>query len=94
MKAPDIASMPIPETLAVLHVDPDRGLTAAEVDARRTGNGFNEVAEEKGHPVLMFLRKLWGLSAWMLELIMVLSAVLGKFPISPWSARSWWSMPW
>ena len=27
----------------------------------------------------MFLGKFWGLSAWMLELIMVLSAVLGKF---------------
>ncbi len=27
----------------------------------------------------MFLSKFWGLSAWMLELIMVLSAVLGKF---------------
>ena len=27
----------------------------------------------------MFLGKFWGLSAWMLELIMVLSAVLGKY---------------
>jgi hypothetical protein len=27
----------------------------------------------------MFLGKFWGLSAWMLELIMALSAVLGKF---------------
>ncbi len=26
-----------------------------------------------------FLRKFWGISAWMLELIMVLSAVLGKY---------------
>ena len=60
-------------------VDPDLGLTQAEVDIRRKENGYNEVAETKEHPVLTFLSKFWGLSAWMLELIMVLSAVLGKY---------------
>jgi H+-transporting ATPase len=30
----------------------------------------------------MFLGKFWGLSAWMLELIMVLSAVLKKYSAS------------
>jgi H+-transporting ATPase len=54
------------------------GLTRAEVDARRRESGFNEVAEKKGHPALKFLGKFWGVSAWMLELIMVLSAVLGN----------------
>ncbi len=34
---------------------------------------------QKGHPVIDFLRKFWGISAWMLELIMILSAVLGKY---------------
>jgi magnesium-transporting ATPase (P-type) len=63
----------------VLHVNPDAGLTRAEADIRRKAHGYNEVAETKAHPVLMFLGKFWGLSAWMLELIMVLSAVLGKF---------------
>ena len=58
---------------------PDTGLTHAEVDVRRKEHGYNEVAEKKGHPVLMFLGKFWGLSAWMLELIMVLSAVLRKY---------------
>jgi H+-transporting ATPase len=42
-------------------------------------HGYNEVVEQKGHPVLRFLGKFWGLSAWMLELIMVLSAVLWKY---------------
>ena len=78
-KTPGIASASVPDTLAALHVNPDTGLTHAEVDVRRRENGYNEVAETKGHPVLMFLGKFWGLSAWMLELIMVLSAVLGKF---------------
>jgi plasma-membrane proton-efflux P-type ATPase len=49
------------------------------VDANRKDHGYNEVAVKKEHPVLNFLKKFWGISAWMLELIMVLSAVLKKF---------------
>ena len=78
-KAPDIASESLPVTLAELKVNPDTGLTGAEVDTRRKENGYNEVAEKKGHPILKFLKKFWGISAWMLELIMILSAVLGKY---------------
>ena len=76
---PDIATTSVPATLAALHVNSDSGLTRAEVDVRRKQHGYNEVAIEKGHPVLTFLRKFWGISAWMLELIMLLSAVLGKY---------------
>jgi plasma-membrane proton-efflux P-type ATPase len=78
-KPPDIATASVPDTLAALHVNPDTGLTHAEVDVRRKEHGYNEVAEKKGHPVLQFLGKFWGISAWMLELIMVLSAVLGNY---------------
>ena len=78
-KASDIVSMPVPETLAALHVTPTTGLTRAEVDTRRKEHGYNEVAEHKEHPVVQFLRKFWGVSAWMLELIMLLSAVLGNY---------------
>jgi len=78
-KEPDIATASIPDTLAALHANPDTGLTHAEVDARRKEHGYNEVAEKKRHPILKFLEKFWGISAWMLELIMVLSAVLGNY---------------
>src|ERR1017187_4710276 len=78
-KPPDIASASVPDTLKSLKVNPDTGLARAEVDTRRKENGYNEVAEKRGHPVLKFLKKFWGISAWMLELIMVLSAVLGKY---------------
>jgi len=78
-KPPDIAAMTVPDTLAALQVNPDTGLTHAEVDTRRKEHGYNEVAEQKRHPVLKFLGKFWGVSAWMLELIMVLSAVLRKY---------------
>jgi H+-transporting ATPase len=75
----DIASAPVPATLAALQVNLETGLTRAEVDARRKTHGYNEVAEKKPHPVLQFLGKFWGMSAWMLELIILLSAVLGKY---------------
>jgi len=76
---PDIANASVPDTLAALHADPESGLTHAEVDVRRKDCGYNEVKEKKSHPVLKFLAKFWGISAWMLELIMVLSAVLGNY---------------
>ena len=78
-KPPD-SSLSASDSLAALQVDPETGLTRAEVDARRKAHGFNEVAEKKGHPALKFLGKFWGMSAWMLELIVVLSAVLRKYP--------------
>src|ERR1035437_11007357 len=78
-KPPDIAAASVPDTLAALHVNPDTGLTRAEDDVRRKEYGYNEVAEKKRHPVLKFLQKFWGISAWMLELIMVLSAVLRNY---------------
>ncbi|MGA7193998.1 MAG: HAD-IC family P-type ATPase [Anaerolineales bacterium] len=78
-KAPDIAAASVPDMLATLKVNPDTGLTGAEVESRRKEHGCNEVAMQKGHPVIDFLRKFWGISAWMLELIMILSAVLGKY---------------
>jgi len=76
---PGIATASVPDTLTALRVNPDTGLTRSEVDVRRKAHGYNEVAATKEHPVLRFLSKFWGLSAWMLELIMVLSAVLRKF---------------
>ncbi len=75
-KTPGIAAASVPDTLAALHVDPVAGLARAEVDRRREAYGYNEVTEARAHPVRMFLAKFWGVSAWMLELIMVLSAVM------------------
>jgi len=78
-KIPDIVSASVPETLATLRVNPGIGLNRTEIEARRKEYGYNEVAETKEHPILRFLSKFWGLSAWMLELIIMLSAVLRKF---------------
>jgi H+-transporting ATPase len=77
--ASEIASASIPDTLAALDVNPETGLTHADVDTRRKEHGYNEVAEQKSHPVRKFLDKFWGVSAWMLEMIIILSAILGKY---------------
>lgn len=77
--APDIATASIPDTLAALQVNAETGLTRTEVDIRLNVHGYNEVAVRQEHPVRRFLAKFWGLSAWMLELIMVLSLFLRKY---------------
>ena len=59
-KPPDIASASIPDTLAALHVNPDTGLTHAEVDASRKEHGYNEVAVKKEHPVRQFPGEVLG----------------------------------
>ncbi len=78
-KGPQLASAPVAETLAALRTDPDAGLMNEEARARLAEYGHNEVTGHRGHPVLKFLEKFWGTSAWMLELIMILSAVLRKY---------------
>ena len=60
---PQISSASVPDTLASLHVDPDTGLTHAEVDVRRKEHGYNDVAVENGHPFRKFLGKFCGISA-------------------------------
>ncbi len=78
-KKPDIAAAPVPAMLAALKVNPETGLTRREVDARRQEHGYNELAEHKAHSAREFLGKFWGVSAWMLEMIIILSAILGKY---------------
>jgi len=76
---PNIAVTSLQDALSSLQTNPDTGLTKAEIETRRKQYGYNEVPEHKGHPALAFLGKFWGVSAWMLELIMALSAILGKY---------------
>jgi plasma-membrane proton-efflux P-type ATPase len=54
------------------------GLGVSDASARLAAQGPNEVPEKRSHPILRFARKFWGLSAWMIELIAVLSLVLHK----------------
>ncbi|MDA8123676.1 MAG: plasma-membrane proton-efflux P-type ATPase [Deltaproteobacteria bacterium] len=75
----DLAAASVPDTLTALRVNPEAGLSREEARGRLKEHGYNEVAERRGHPFLKFLGKFWGVSAWMLEMIMILSAVLRKY---------------
>jgi len=55
------------------------GLASAEAQQRLKQYGFNEVPEKKPNPFFKLARKFWGLSAWMLELIIVLSFFLQRY---------------
>ena len=59
-------------------VDIRSGLTGRIASERLKQEGPNDIPEKRSHPLLRFLRKFWGLSAWMVELIALLSLLLNK----------------
>ena len=58
--------------------DPQRGLSTVEARARLARDGANEVPEPAHHPLRRLGAKFWGPSAWMIELIVILSWLLHK----------------
>jgi H+-transporting ATPase len=66
------------EALKTLGSNRDAGLTRADADTRLAKQGPNEVPQKRNHPILRFAGKFWGLSAWMIELIALLSLLLHK----------------
>jgi H+-transporting ATPase len=62
-----------------LNEDAARGLSSLEVKERLRQFGRNEVTEKQPNAAAAFARKFWGLAAWMLEVAIVLSYVLGKY---------------
>jgi magnesium-transporting ATPase (P-type) len=68
----------MPRTTSAADPSALEGLTSAAARRRFERDGPNEVAEKRAHPLARIAGKFWGLSAWMLELIVVLSFVLHK----------------
>ena len=52
------------------------GLSEEEVRSRLQEYGFNDIPEEKKHPLLRFLRYFWGPIPWMIEVAALLSAII------------------
>lgn len=77
-KIDDLRNLSIKDTIKLFKSDLINGLTQTEVENCRKHYGFNEVPEKKSNPLFKFLKKFWGLTAWMLELIIVLSWFLHK----------------
>ena len=61
------------------HVSPDRGLTTAEAVERLKHYGPNVAPEERRHPFLALLGKLWAPVPWMLEVTIILELTLGHY---------------
>ncbi len=74
----DLSEVNIEEIQRVLGVDLNVGLGKREVEHRLKQYGYNEVPEKKANALILFLKKFLGLSAWMLEIIIVLSWILRK----------------
>lgn len=69
----------VTETISALGSNREPGLTSAEAKRRLDRDGANEIPPKTHQPLLAFARKFWGLSAWMIELIVILSWALGKY---------------
>ena len=68
-----------PATSAPSSANVKLGLSNEQVEARRRQHGPNEVLEKKPHALRAFVAKFWGLSAWMLEAITLLSWALHRY---------------
>jgi H+-transporting ATPase len=69
----------VEEVISRLRSDSENGLKEAEAEKRLKRYGYNEVSEKKANPYLSFAKKFWGLTAWMLEAIIILSWFLQRY---------------
>lgn len=74
----DIDKMDAEGAVAFFHSNAASGLAKNEVGERQKRYGHNDIPEKKTSPLARFLKKLWGLTAWMLEAIIIISWFLGK----------------
>lgn len=75
----DIGKVRTDEAIALLGTSLTAGLGGAEAEKRLKEHGRNEVPEKRTNPLVTFARKFWGLTAWMLEAIVVLSWYLHRY---------------
>lgn len=66
-----------PELELLLKTDPLKGLSDDEVLRRRETFGKNELIEKKTHPLLKFLSYFTGAIAYLIEIAVICSAIVG-----------------
>jgi H+-transporting ATPase len=69
----DTADSPSPSSGSMI------GLTSAEVTELRKQYGFNDIPEEKKHPLLKLQSYFWGPIPWMIEIAAILSAAIAHW---------------
>jgi H+-transporting ATPase len=75
----DFGTLTLDETLSRLQINPATGLTITEVKQRIERYGPNSAEEKQQNSVIAFFKRFWGLTAWMLEIAIVISFVLGNY---------------
>ncbi|HEB95602.1 MAG TPA: HAD family hydrolase [Sedimenticola thiotaurini] len=75
----DYQGIPIEETLRRLGSSLEKGLSTAEVKARRQQYGFNEIREKEEPLWHRIFRRFWGPIPWMIEIAGILSALVQKW---------------
>jgi len=78
-KESSFGQMKAEEVAKSLQSDLTMGLKSVEVESRLEQYGYNEVLEKKTNPFVRFAGKFWGLTAWMLEIIILLSWILQRY---------------
>jgi H+-transporting ATPase len=71
----DLASLSVDELRQKLDVAP-AGLKQEEAQKRLAQYGYNELVEEKVHPLRQFLSYFWGPIPWMIEIAAILSCIV------------------
>ncbi|MFA5105361.1 MAG: plasma-membrane proton-efflux P-type ATPase [Candidatus Micrarchaeia archaeon] len=66
---------------AIRHLDSSAksGLSKARAADLLEKHGHNEIEEKRPNPALLFLSKFWGLTAWLLEAIIIISLLSQKY---------------
>jgi H+-transporting ATPase len=75
----DFQKMKTEEVLKILKSDFSSGLKGDEAKNTLKQHGYNEVPEKKTNSLLRFVEKFWGPTAWMLEVIIILSWILQRY---------------
>lgn len=65
----------VDQALKELKSDSTKGLSAAEVEARRNKYGYNEITSKETSVLFKLLKNFWGPIPWMIEIAVILSAV-------------------
>jgi H+-transporting ATPase len=79
MDNPDISPLTVKKSIDEKGTEKTKGLTGQEVIHLQEQYGFNDIPEEKKHPLLKFLGYFWGPIPWMIEIAAILSAYISHW---------------
>lgn len=75
----DFSKQTADQTVSRLQSNSTTGLTQTEAKQRIKQYGANAVEEKQQNPFVAFFKRFWGLTAWILEIAIVISFVLGNY---------------